>query len=71
MTIAQVSATFIAADSGFFTSKVISIASDKDKIRSKLSELNTELTPRRAIAKRFKDKIGEIYKERAKKLWMT
>ena len=40
LTIAQASATFVAIMAGFFTTKVISISSDRKRIENKITEDN-------------------------------
>lgn len=40
LTIAQASATFVAIMAGFFTTKIISISSDKKRIESRIVEGN-------------------------------
>jgi hypothetical protein len=47
LTIAEVSATFVAIVSGLYTSKIISLSSDKQKIRGRIQEIDAELKPRR------------------------
>lgn len=65
-TIAQVSATFVAIIAGFYTTKVISISSEKQRIRNKIGEIDAELRERKKIADHYQGRIDEHFAEEAK-----
>ena len=65
-TLAQVSATFVAIISGFYTSKIISISSEKQRIRNKIAEIDAELKQRNKIAQIYQGRLNEIFGNRAK-----
>ena len=61
--IAQVSATFIAIIAGFYTSKILSIASDKNRLTAKIKEIQNEVKWRKNNALEKDKKVKTIDEE--------
>jgi hypothetical protein len=59
-TLAQASATFIAILAGFYTTKVLSIASDKNRLAAKIKEIHNELQWRKEYAMELREKVNRI-----------
>ncbi len=57
-TIAQCSATFIAITAGFFTTKMISLSTERSRIQRKKSEIESQLLTLKQKETRFNDKGG-------------
>jgi hypothetical protein len=62
LTIAGVSATFVAIVSGFYTSKILSLSSDRQRIRNRISEIDAELKPQEKSAKNYEDLLHNYNK---------
>lgn len=60
-TIAQVSAAFVAIIAGFYTSKIITISSEKQRIRNKIAEIDAEIEQRTKIADKYQGKLDEVF----------
>jgi hypothetical protein len=59
-TIAQASATFIAILAGFYTAKVLSISSDKERIRRRIKEVKREIDNKRTDIRNLANEINSI-----------
>lgn len=59
-TLAQASATFIAILAGFYTNKVLSIASEKNRLAAKIKEIQNEVEWRKDYATEIRKKVDEI-----------
>lgn len=59
-TIAQCSATFIAITAGFFTTKMISLSTERSRIQRKKSEIESQLLTLQKKETRFNDKGEDI-----------
>jgi hypothetical protein len=69
--IAQASATFIAILAGFYTSKILSIASDKNRLAAKAKEIQNEIEWRRSNALENDRIVNEIYEENERSLFQA
>jgi hypothetical protein len=67
LTIAQVSATFVAIIAGFYTTKILSISSEKQRVRNKIKEIEAEINQRNDNVLVYQDRIKEIYLNRARR----
>jgi hypothetical protein len=65
-TIAQVSSAFVAIVAGFYTSKIITISSEKQRIQNKIAETNTEIEHRAKIANVYQGRVDETLSKWAK-----
>jgi predicted RND superfamily exporter protein len=61
LAISQASATFVAILAGFYTTKIISISSEKKKLHSKIREIDNELTWRRRTVASLAREIDNIH----------
>ena len=59
-TIAQTAATFVAILAGFYTTKIISIAGDKNRIENKLQEINLEIILTKKNIEIIENELNEI-----------
>ena len=62
LAISQASATFVAILAGFYTTKVLSIASEKKKLHSKIKDIDNEISWRRRTVASLTAKIDNIHK---------
>ena len=60
ITLAQISATFIAITAGFYTTKIISIVNDKSRIKGRIDEYKIESTPLREKYTKLKKEIDSL-----------
>lgn len=67
LTIAQASATFVAIMAGFFTTKIISISSDKKRIENKISEDDIIRQGKEIKIRGYKEIIGNIEHSKAER----
>src|ERR671930_709499 len=67
LTIAQASATFVAIMAGFFTTKIISISSDKKRIESKIAEDDIKRQGKEMKIMDYKEIIGNIERRKAER----
>jgi len=67
LTIAQASATFVAIMAGFFTTKIISISSDKKRIENKIAEGNITRQDKEIKIRDYKEIINYIEQRRAER----
>lgn len=59
-TIAQTAATFVAILAGFYTTKIISIAGDKNRIENKIQEINLEIVLTKKNIEIIENELDEI-----------
>ena len=64
ITLAQISATFIAITAGFYTTKIISIVNDKARIKGRIDEYKIESTPLREKYTKLKSEIDSLDDEK-------
>lgn len=62
-TLAQASATFVAIVGAFFTAKILSIASEKQTLRNRMSVIDAELLNRKKLQAEYKAKIDSIRRQ--------
>ncbi len=67
-TIAQVSAAFVAIIAGFYTSRILSLSSEKQRIQNKISEIETEIDERSKTAEGYQARLDEYYQEDAEEV---
>lgn len=67
LTIAQASATFVAIMAGFFTTKVISISSDRKRIENKITEDNIIRQGKEVKIRGYKEIISNIEQRQAER----
>jgi hypothetical protein len=65
LTIAQVSATFVAIVAGLYTSKILSISSEKQRIQNKIAEIDAEARQRHSIIDDYQSRIDPTFMKRA------
>lgn len=65
-TIAQVSAAFVAIIVGFYTSRILSLSSERQRIQNKISEIDAEIEQRNKIAQIYQGHLDEIFTEQAR-----
>jgi hypothetical protein len=59
-TIAQASSTFIPILAGFYTARVLSISSDKERIIRRISEVKYEIDARKIDIRHLTNEINSI-----------
>jgi uncharacterized metal-binding protein len=59
-TLAQASATFIAIVAGFYIAKILSIASDKNRVAAKIKEIQNEVAWKRDNATEIDEEVSKI-----------
>jgi hypothetical protein len=59
-TVAQASATFVAIVSAFFTTKILSISSEKRTLQNRVSVINSELDSRKKLLSEHRSEIDSI-----------
>lgn len=66
LAISQASATFVAILAGFYTTKILSISSERKKFRSKIKDIDNELRWRAKTVDSLKTEIDNIHNRWAK-----
>lgn len=63
-TLAEAAATFVAIVAGFYTTKIFTLKTDKNRVEYKLKQLKLEIEHRKNVASNLKIQVDERQEEK-------